>query len=609
MKKLSIITILLGKEEKILERVGYLIKSLEKIYNKYENEIELIFIIEGKKWKKHPQIQMLNTIFPTSKIIYKEEVESLPSKLFNIGIKESKGNYLMFNYPGCYNFIKQLDCFFEEEENSEIYYFKNLNENNPNLLFTGNNEIELLYHERLYGLNNYIYSKEIIIKLGCFNESRILQKEFDIDFFIKILENDFIIETLDYEIEAKNFLNYPFEEDFKIKKDIINRFLVRCQNMRDKNFEEIEETFYNDLNENELENLKHFFSNNLIEKVNTKYNEKYKITVLGGPWEYHHNKICFFNYFDKLVGQGFCTYKFNLDYLTEESDLLNSDLVIFTRIKSEKGKDLIDFCNKKKIPSIYMLDDNWISIVKDYPEYGKIFEKGSNLYDNFMYILQNSTITWVYNDNLAEDLKDFSKKILKAKLGVDVKPIQEREKREKLIIGFAGSMRYDDKAFKALSMIERNDIIILLFGVMNEKQLKMFENIEIIREEFLKYEKYIEKMREIQPDLLIAPLDFNRTNSSKCYNKYLENSSIKAATIFSKVPPYTYIVKENITGFYTQEETVEGWYNTIKKVLDDRELLLRVKENSYKDVMDNYSVDKLMEWFIFTIKQIIQEGV
>ena len=101
MKKLSIITILLGKEEKILERVGYLIKSLEKIYNKYENEIELIFIIEGKKWRKHPQIQMLNTIFPTSKIIYKEEVESLPSKLFNIGIKESKGNYLMFNYHGC----------------------------------------------------------------------------------------------------------------------------------------------------------------------------------------------------------------------------------------------------------------------------------------------------------------------------------------------------------------------------------------------------------------------------------------------------------------------------------------------------------------------------
>jgi len=116
-------------------------------------------------------------------------------------------------------------------------------------------------------------------------------------------------------------------------------------------------------------------------------------------------------------------------------------------------------------------------------------------------------------------------------------------------------------------------------------------------------------MKNMLKKLLIAPLDFNRTNSSKCYNKYLENSSIKAATIFSKVPPYTYIVKENITGFYTQEETVEGWYNTIKKVLDDRELLLRVKENSYKDVMDNYSVDKLMEWFIFTIKQIIQEGV
>ena len=37
MKELSIIIALLGKEEKILERIGYLIKSLEKIYSKYEN--------------------------------------------------------------------------------------------------------------------------------------------------------------------------------------------------------------------------------------------------------------------------------------------------------------------------------------------------------------------------------------------------------------------------------------------------------------------------------------------------------------------------------------------------------------------------------------------
>lgn len=609
MRELSIIVALLGEEEKVLEQVGYLIKSLEKIYTKYENKIELIFIIEGTTWINNPQIQMLDTIFPTSKVIYKEEVENLPSKLFNIGIKESEGKYLMFNYPGCYNFIRQLDCFFEEEEeNYEIYYFKNLKENSPNLLFTGNNEIELLYHERLYGLNNYIYSKAAIRKIGKFNESKILQKEFDIDFFIKVLENDLNIETLDCKIEAKDFLDFPFKKIFKIKKDIISRFLVRCQSMRDKNFKEIEQTFCNDLKEDELENIKKFLSNDLIIKKDIKYNEKYKITILGGPWEYHHNKICFFNYFDKLVGQGFCTYKFNLDYLTEESDLLSSDLVIFTRIKSEKGKDLIDFCNKKGIPSIYMLDDNWISIVEDYPEYGKIFEKGSNTYDNFMYILQNSTITWVYNDNLAEDLRKFSKKIVKAKLGVDIKPIKENKKREKLIIGFAGSMRYDDKAFKALSMIKRDDIKILLFGVMNKKQLKMFENTEVIREEFLKYEKYIEKMREIQPDLLIAPLDYNRTNSSKCYNKYLENSSMKAATIFSRVPPYTDVVKENLTGFYTQKETVEGWYNTIEKVLNNRDLLFKVKENSYKDVMNNYSVDKLMEWFVFTIRQIIKEG-
>ena len=88
----------------------------------------------------------------------------------------------------------------------------------------------------------------------------------------------------------------------------------------------------------------------------------------------------------------------------------------------------------------------------------------------------------------------------------------------------------------------------------------------------------------------------------------MENSSIKAATVFSRVPPYTDVVKENLTGFYTQEETTEGWYSTIEKILNNRELLFKVKENCYKDVMENYSVDKLMEWFTFTIKQIIEEG-
>ena len=606
----TIITVLFGKEDKLLEKFGYLVQDLEETYKKNKDKIEVIVVVENENWKHNPQFQMLNVLIPEIKIIYLSEVSNIPAKLFNLGLKEAKGNYIMFNYLGCLGLKEKIDCFFGSSQDERIYYFENLKEINPSLLFTGNNEIEILFHEKLYGLNNFVYKREIFDEIGGFNESKILQRDFDTDFLIKILEQNFEREELDIRINSVDFEKYPFEEKISIKKDIVDRFLVRCQKMRQFSNEEIERSFFLDLDEKSIKELSFL---NFNEKIETEYSYRFKIAVLGGDWEYHHNKICFFNYFDRLLGKGFCTYKFKLDYLTEESDLLNYDLVIFTRIKSEKGKDLLDFCNKEKIPTIYMLDDNWISIVKDYPEYGKIFEEGSVIYDNYMYVLQNSTLLWSYNDYLIEDFKPFAKKIIKAKLGIDIEKNSKElcidEKKKKLIVGFSGSLRFDNKAFKALLRIKREDIQILLFGVISGKQEKLFENQDIIKEKFLKYEEYIKRMKEIKPDLLIAPLSFDRTSSSKCYNKYLENSSIGAATLFSKVPPYVNVVKENETGFFVEEETVDGWCNSIENILNDRELLFNVQKNAYNDVLNNHSVDTFLSWFMDTIKRIIKEGV
>ena len=47
MKELSIIVALLGKEEKVLERLGYLIKSLEDRFGKIPNSMKK-FILSMK---------------------------------------------------------------------------------------------------------------------------------------------------------------------------------------------------------------------------------------------------------------------------------------------------------------------------------------------------------------------------------------------------------------------------------------------------------------------------------------------------------------------------------------------------------------------------------
>ena len=57
----------------------------------------------------------------------------------------------------------------------------------------------------------------------------------------------------------------------------------------------------------------------------------FRIAVTGGPWEFAHNQLCFFNHYAQLEGQGLFTYVPLLDRLIEpERNLRDIDAVIIS---------------------------------------------------------------------------------------------------------------------------------------------------------------------------------------------------------------------------------------------------------------------------------------
>lgn len=611
--KLTVIVALFGKYEKLVNQFGKLAEDIKKL----PKEIEVIVVCDNKQWTYAPIYQIVSICNKNVRLVELDNRTDIPAKLYNEGLKYCNGEFVLFYHLCCDNLLDNVKLFMKSSYSSEqLLYIKN----SAAINIVGiEPPVENLYSyilsERFISLSDVIIKNSIIKNQRVFNESQILQGEFYRLFYIN-LASEYTFKLIgEFNHEIYSLENYPFDIKYNFSNDIVDRYINYNTNIIISEKKQInkDKAFLIDLNsEYAIKKLKQ--NRDILETI-TEYNKKYKITVLGGYWEHHHNQICFFNYLNRLAGRGFATYKTLFDFSTKVEDIRNSDLVIFSRCRNENIRMLIDYCNEQNIATMYMIDDNWISIAKDYPElYGNMFVEGNPNYDNFIYALKNCSTTLVYNDIIKEDVSNYAKSITSFDISVEKKVFEINNKREKdddlIYIGFSGSLRWENIAFQALARVanERSDIKIFFVGIISKEQRELFKNIDYIEIPFSNYGNYAINISKLNPDIILAPLTETRTTMSKCYNKYVESGIVSSVCIYSKQKPYTDVIKDGINGFFVENETEQDWYNKIIEVISNVKLLREAQENAYKDIISNYTVDALYQKFAKIIIDVVEGG-
>lgn len=612
-KKLSVVVGLFGRYEQLVNQLDELVNELKAL----PKEIEKIIVADGPQWSYSPLYQLMDVIVSNVKIVTIEEETHLPAKVFRIGLENSLGEYILFHHLMCGKISDNVHTFlnYKDESKKEVLYIKNTNYGEVQIEPPLENLYGYLLSSRIVSLNDVIVRKDVIENIEVLNTSIILQKDFDRLLMIKLAQH-YIFEIIGADYHTIYSLKqYPFNKHYNFSRDIVERYINYNTNIHVEMNENLEnnDSFIKDINSDYLNRFPDV-SNNM--KIKCKYDKKYKITILGGYWEYHHNQVVFFNYFQRLSGQGFCTYKTLFDFLTTIDDIRDSDLVIFTRCRSENIIHLIDYCNENKIATMYMIDDNWISIAKDYPDlYGNLFVEGNPNYDNFIMAIKKCKTTLVYSDLIKEDIMPYAKHITKFYISIEPKFFEVKDKRVKnnkeIYVGFAGSLRWQDEPFKALSKIAKKykQVKVFFMGVLSKEQKEYFQEIDFIEIPFSNYSTYAKNISELNPDLILAPLVNNRTNKSKCYNKYVEMGVVSAVCIYSKQQPYTEVVEDNINGFYVRGGTERDWYERLEEIVCDVDLLRSAQKNAYEDVINNHTVNVLLNRFADMITNVIEEDV
>ncbi|MDP4094971.1 MAG: hypothetical protein Q8920_16640 [Bacillota bacterium] len=624
--KLSVVLACFGKASVIEEPLESAINSLTQV----KNDIMLIIVLDGEYYLRVPVIKNIERLFPYHIIICMEEQTHLPAKLYNVALDYINTPYVSFAWAGSH--FDRVICNFAQNRQNDFKVYAIRNPIHLRLLYSF--EPSLVYGftqtMRLFDLNNFIIAEDVVRFLGEFDPSPLLQKDFDQEWILRLTK--YYVPELTGIAESNSILgleDYPFIKHFNFKKDITDRYLLRLKPVNfkaeSKQAVKIEEDFYKDIPHYELEELYGLFvqyglHTNLsrLKRYRTQLKKKYKITIIGYYWGYHHNQLCFFNYLDKVYGKGFATYKVLLDSLATPEDIEGSDLVIFSICRKPGILDIVEKCRNDGIPTLYMLDDNWLTIAKDLPDaFGQIFVEGNPEYDTFLDTVKKCDAVIVYNKFLQEDIVKYNQNVILFQTNINFDfylqnsgYIVRQQEQNKFTIGYTGTLRFDDVAFKALANIahSRKDIRVLLFGIFSPEQLSLFKDTEaVVISDFKPYSVFCKMLKSYSPDILLAPLDNNRTYSSKCPNKYLEIGAVKAAGIYSDVYPYRSVVRDCINGLLVTENTVEAWEEKILMLADNRILLEKIKRNCYRDIKNHYKTEKLLGEFCEIIEAVIED--
>ncbi|MFL6195941.1 MAG: glycosyltransferase family 4 protein, partial [Thermoanaerobaculia bacterium] len=330
-----------------------------------------------------------------------------------------------------------------------------------------------------------------------------------------------------------------------------------------------------------------------------------KVTLLSALHDAHQNELFFHTFFRRAAGE--VAWRTVLYERCGPADLAGRDLVIFSRPRFPEVPALLDLCAATGVPALVMIDDNWIAAGQEFPRFEALFTPGKPAFETFLEALRRADATLVFNPVLEAEVRPYARRVLRLPASVDLSLFAaEPIPKEGLLVGFAGSPRWEASGFRGLArFLERRGDARLL--VMAHEMPEELRGVPPERAAFLPwrhdYAAYARALAGQRPDVLIAPLDASRFSASKIPIKFLESAAVGAAGIYSRVPPYTDFVRDGETGLLV-ENTEEAWEQALERLAGDAALRRGIAARALAEVRERYATEKVLPAFLEALRSV-----
>lgn len=186
--------------------------------------------------------------------------------------------------------------------------------------------------------------------------------------------------------------------------------------------------------------------------------------------------------------------------------------------------------------------------------------------------------------------------ILPNLIDFDIYQRKEKQEHKGIVVGYMGSAYHmfdfvESGFFNAIKqiMVKYPQVKFECFGMQAIENFPIkVSKMHPFKKDYYQYVKYFNKIAPTW-DIGVAPLETNLFSMSKSNIKYLEYSALGITTIAQNYHPY-FCVKDGETGRLA--DSMETWFDVLEELVNNEAERQRLAENAYKDVRENFSLDK-----------------
>jgi glycosyltransferase involved in cell wall biosynthesis len=538
-------------------------------------EAFVTFLVDGPEWER--TLRVWAPRFPDRREVRLPRATDLPQLLYALGVEGSAHPWTAFLWPGCGVSGEGVRGLREAARGGGDLVYGDLAGPAP----------EGLFHPMQHG---WLQMADLVPMHNCllargsrvrFDPSPLLRGAFWWDFTLRLSRQGRLVHTsVAAAPVAWDWGTFPFRSTEAGDLDLASRYVAR---------EGIgsEEGFRRDL-------------------------PALKVTLLSGLHDAHQNQLFFYNFFSRVAGEGALTWRTVLYERCRPEDLDGCGLAVFSRPRFPEVPALLDRCHAAGIPSLVMIDDNWIAAGEEFARFERLFTPGRPAFEVFLDSLRRADAVLVFNPVLEAEVRPWARRVLRLPPNVDLSlfaaPVstQGPPREPGLLVGFAGSPRFEGSGFRGLArfLARRADARLLVMAHEVPEELR---GVPPERLTFVPwrhdYAAYARDLAALRPDVLIAPLDASRFSASKIPIKLLESAAAGAAGIYSAVPPYTGHVRHGETGLLV-ENREEAWAEALDLLYTDSELRRRIAGRALSEVRERFATERVLPAFLALLRTV-----
>lgn len=305
----------------------------------------------------------------------------------------------------------------------------------------------------------------------------------------------------------------------------------------------------------------------------------------------------------KLQNSGYINLRYMRNREASSKDIDWCDILVCCRFSHFYELEIVEYAFSRNKYIVYFLDDDLINIPPLIRSNG-IFRQ-QRTQKTIRKIMSYSDCLWSSSQLIIDRYGYiFSQHahIQAISLLLDKTKNIPQQNKDKITIGFSGGIGHAEYIDYLLSdvlveieEIYKEQVYFEFFGAKPSliNRLSKVKYIPMTKD----YDEYKATMMSLSWDIGLAPLESNYFTACKYHNKFLEYASRYMAGIYSDVPPFNLVVKNEVNGLLCDNNPIR-WKNTIIKLIENKDLRYNIINNANEYLRQNNTEEEIEKQLI-----------